>query len=276
MEELTDKTELLWNYINAFGQSALAALPRLLGTIAILIIGIFIARLLGNVVSTSAEKMKVNDLAEKVGFLGFLEKTDIKKTPAQVLGTGFKWVILLLTGLMAAETMGWHMLSQEIGKLIGYLPNLFTALVFFVIGTFIARLVRDFINAATSSIGMSAGRMIGNFVYYFLLIIVALTSLRQMGLDTSIITSNLMIILGTLFFAISVSYAFASQRVLSNILASFYSNKTFNIGQYIVIDGEEGEIVDISNINITLLNTDGDKIIIPSETLIKSKVRIKK
>lgn len=275
MEELTNSKDLFLEMFRTFGVKFMSALPSVLGALALFLFGWFVAKLVGSGITKFAEKMKVNTLAEKAEVNGFLETANIKSTPAEILGKIMKWLILLLTGLMVADTLNLNILSQEIGKLIGYLPKLFLALIFFIVGTYIAGFVRDFIRAATTSLGLSTGRILSSFVYYLLLIMVALTALRQGGMDTSIITNNLLLILGTILLAGAISYGFASREVLENILATFYSRKTFQIGQVIEVDGEEGEIVAVSTINVTLKKDNGELVVIPSQMLIKNKVKIK-
>ena len=148
------------------------------------------------------------------------------------------------------------------------------AIVFFIVGTYIASFVRDIIKGATNSLGISTGKLISNVVFYLLFIIVTLTSLDQGGVDTSIITSNLMLILGAILLAASISYGLASKEVLSNILASFFSRRTYDLGQTIEIDGLRGKIVEISTISVTILNEAKERVIIPSHQLVTNQVKI--
>ena len=275
MEELTNSKDLFLEMFQTFGLKFMSALPSVFGALVLFLFGWFIANLLSKAITKFAEKMKVNTLAEKAEVSGFLETANITATPAEILGKIMKFLILLLTGLMVADTLNLNILSQGIGNLIGYLPKLFLALIFFIVGTYIAGFVRDFIRAATSSLGISTGRMVSSFVYYLLLVMVALTALRQGGMDTTIITNNLLLILGTILLAAAISYGFASREVLENILATFYSRKTFHVGQIIEIEGEQGEIVEVSTINITLKKENGERVVIPSQMLIKNKVKIK-
>lgn len=181
MEELTNSKDFFLEMFNTFGVKFMSALPGVFGALVLVLFGWFVAKIVSKAITKFAEKMKINSLAEKAEVNGFLETANISSTPAQILGKVAKWLILLLTGLMVADTLNLKILSQEIGNLIGYLPKLFLALIFFIVGTYIAGFVRDFIRAATSSLGISTGRMVSSFVYYLLLVMVALTALRQGG-----------------------------------------------------------------------------------------------
>ena len=66
---------------------------------------------------------------------------------------------------------------------------------------------------------MNGGKIISGFVFYFLVVIITITALDQIGIDTSIITSNVVLILGAILLAASISYGIASKTILSNMLA---------------------------------------------------------
>lgn len=274
MEELSTQTQIFTEALSTFGGKIMSALPSILAALFVLLIGWLIAVVIGLTVAKVAEKLQINRLSKRVGLTDFLAKAKVESTPAKLLGRIFKWIVLLIVGLITADTLGWNSFSAEISKLLAYLPKLFLAVIFFLVGTYIARFVRDFIRAATSSLGIATGRIASNFVYYLLVIIVSLTALEQAGLDTSIITSNLLVILGTIFLSAAISYGFASRDLLSNILASYYSRRTFSVGQIIDVDGEKGEIIATTNINVTLQKEDGEKVVIPTQMLINRKVKV--
>ena len=66
------------------------------------------------------------------------------------------------------------MVSEELAKLMGFLPKAVIAMVIFAIGYFVAGLVRDVLGNATEALGVGAGRLIAGAVYWFLLITVIL------------------------------------------------------------------------------------------------------
>lgn len=183
---------------------------------------------------------------------------------------------MLVVIISAADAMGWNALSNEVSKLLSLLPNLLVAIIFFVVGSYIASFVRDVIKGTGSSLGISAGKLISNVVFYLLFIIVTLTALEQAGVDTSIITSNLLMIMGAILAAAAISYGFASRDVLSNILASFFSRKTFAVGQVIEVDGVRGRIITVNNISVTLEIDASECVVIPAHDLITNKVKVLK
>jgi small-conductance mechanosensitive channel len=157
---------------------------------------------------------------------------------------------------------------------LSYLPDLFTGIVIFVIGAYLASLARDFLRGVTGSLGISTGRILSGAVYYILFIMVILTALQQARINTQVLSTNLLMIIGAIMLAAAISYGFASRDVLSNILASFFNKRTFQKGMIIEVDGIRGMIVEITNISITIQVAATEKVVIPSSQLMNAKVKI--
>lgn len=253
--------------------SALA--PSVLLGVFLIITGWLLAVLIRNLVEKFLKATGLDKLVDTDPFNSYYEKSGIKSLPSQWLAKLVFWIFILSTILIVSETFGWHILSEMlVDSLVTYLPRIFTGILFFIIGLYLLTFIKDFIRAATSSLGLSAGKLISNIVFYFLLIIVALTSLEQAGIDTAILKSNFTIILAAILFSASVSYAYASRDILTNILSSFFSRNIFRVGQKIVIGDLEGEIIEITNISV-ILNTIEGKVVFPVKDLVNKTVKIK-
>lgn len=274
MNEIAQWSDLFQHSVNTFFSKIIIALPRVLGAMIILLFGWLLARLISKAIQRVLEALKFNKLAARIKTQDFLERANVKSSPSELIGKFAYWILILLVIIIATDTLGWTAISEEISKLIGYLPQLLAAVVFFIVGVYIATFVRDVITGATRTLGISAGRVISSFVFYLLLILVALTALEQAGIDTSIITSNLIIIIGSVMAAAAISYGFASRTVLSNILGSFFGRKTFQMGQKIEIDGQQGTIVAMTNVSVTIQLNEKEKLVIPAHELIAKQIKI--
>lgn len=276
MEDIKTWGELFYDSIMDMSVKVIDAVPGILGAIAMLLLGWLFANIISKIITRICTALHFDQLAAKVNADDMLQKANVKLTPSQLIGKFFYWLMILMIIITVSDTLGWESVSKEISRLIQFLPKLLIAIMFFVVGTFIATFIRDIIKGATSSIGISTGKLLSTFVFYLFMMIVTLTALEQAGLDTTIITSNLLLILGTILLAGAISYGLASKDVLSNILASFFSRKTFGIGQTIEVEDVRGTIVDMNNISVTVQDVKGDKIVIPTQKLINNNVTIVK
>ena len=274
MEDLTNWPDVFFESLRAFGATFMGAIPGIIGAIVVLLLGWLFARLVSGGITRLLKVARFDTLAEKVKADQFLKRANITIAPSKLIGRFVYWILILLVVITASDTLGWHAVSEEVSNLLGYLPKLMIAIVFFIVGTYIATFVRDFIQSATHSLGISSGKIIGAFVFYLLLIIITLTALEQAGMDTTIITSNLLLIMGAILAAAAISYGFASREILSNLLAGFFNRRTFVVGMTIEVNGVKGQIIQVSNISATIKNEQNEKVVIPAHELLTNKVKI--
>ena len=270
--------ERLWNLflesLRVFGEKFMETIPSLLGAIIV----ILVAWLLARIISTGFEKLlktvKFDQFAERMKLTSFLSQMGIQMSPSALIGRFIYWIFVLLIIASAAETLNWTAVSYQIQRFLDYLPNLVTAVLIFIVGAYLASLVRDFVRSSTASLGISTGRILSSVIYYLLFVMVILTAMDQAKIDTRILSTNLLIIIGAIMLSAAISYGYASREVLSNILAGFFNKRTFQKGMMIEIDGIRGVIVEMTNIAVTLQINDSERIVIPSHLLISSKVKI--
>ena len=267
-------TDSLLVSLRGVGHSIIEVIPRLLAALAIVLIGWLVARLVGRGLARLLEAARFNELADRMGVTELLRKARFAAKPSTLVGRFLYYLLMLMVVITAAETVGWTALSREISRLLAYLPQFFTALLFFVVGYYIVTFIRDIIRGAAASLGITAGRVLSSVVYYLLLLIVTLTALEQGGVNTDIITSNLLVVVGSVMLAASIAYGLASRHVLTNILAGYFSRRAVRVGQLIEVDGQRGRITRMSATSVTLRTSPSESIILPSQLLITHPIRI--
>lgn len=274
MEKITDLTQVGLRSLMALVQSFMSALPNILGALFLLFLGWMIAKVISYVVVKALKTMGFNKLSEKLNINEMFGASGFEITPSKIVGKFVYWVIILLSFVTASDTLGWSMVSESISNLLAYLPELFSAIVLFVVGFHIASFVRKGLRGILESLSVSSARIISGFAFYLIVVIITLTALNQAGVDTDIVTSNVILIIGGIVLAFVVSFGFGSRDILTNILSSFYSKNNFHVGQEIEMIGLSGIIEKIDITSCTIKSKD-KIIIIPVKRLLTENVTIK-
>lgn len=256
-----------------FGESIVAFLPQVVSALIFFIVGWIAARVVRGLVSRALRAIRLDAAVEKVGFDKMLNKVRSGLSASKVIAQLVYWLIMLLVITVTANIMEITMVNDAIAGFFAYLPTLTVAVVIFVIGVYIADLVKDIIYTAAHTIGISGARSIANIVYYVLFIFIAITALNQAGVDTSIISSNLTIILSAILLAFAVAYALGAWRLVRNMLSSYYSKGKYSVGTRVRIGTHEGEIEAIDSISVTVRTATG-KAVLPSRMLVEEEVII--
>lgn len=136
-----------------------------------------------------------------------------------------------------------------------------------VAGFFIARLVAG---SAIRVIGKHLNKQQQVFyrrgIYYFLLAVVLVSALNEMGFKLSVLLGAAGIL--------SVAVGFASQTSASNLISGLFllSEKPFVVGDVIRVGGVTGEVLSIDLLSAKLRTFDNLYVRIPNETMLKSEV----
>ncbi len=239
-----------------------------------LIIGWFLAKFIRFIVVRVLKSIHFDQLVEKLNIESLFIRLNIKVKPSAIIGKFVYWLIMLVFIISATEILGWEIVSKEISKLIEFLPKLLFALIFFIVGYYLSELIKKAVYSATNSAGISGAKAISNIVFYVLMIFISITSLDQAGVDTTLFTSNITIIIGGALLAFAIAYGFASRDILTNILASFYVRDKYKVGIKLKINDTKGVIENTDTLSITLLTEDKRRLVIPIKKLISEEVEI--
>ncbi|MBT8267121.1 MAG: mechanosensitive ion channel [Bacteroidia bacterium] len=239
----------------------------------ILLIGWLILKVILFVLKKVLKAVKIDALGDKINELEVIEGKKLNVNLTKIILSVVKWVYLLLLIIIVAEVLGLTIISEELGNLISYLPILISALVIFMIGLFIATLAKNAIKSMFKSLEISGSKIISNLVFLILMIIVSITALNQAGIDTEIITSNMTLIFGAFLGAFALALGLGARGVVADLLRTFYTRRTYELGQHIKFNKVEGEIIAIDDISMTL-KTDQGKLVIPVKDIVENQVEI--
>lgn len=138
-------------------------LPNLLAAVIVLWVGIFIARLVRELLVPVFDKMKVNRLQEMAG-LEVADSAKLSNTLAYIV-----YVLILLPVIITAlQVLDIRAISEPAIKMLdiifGFIPNILVALIILIIGCMVARLSGNIVEnlIASAGIDLKLSRLIDN------------------------------------------------------------------------------------------------------------------
>lgn len=216
---------------------------------------------------------KLNALYEKIDILKKLNlKIDFKKIIIAI----FKLFLLLIFVIVGADLFNFPGVTKVVNDIIAYLPRLISAIAIVLIGFYISNRIKLWLSKILYILGSNSGtNIISNVVVFGFILFFTLMGLNQAGIDTTLITDNISIILGVVFFSIALSFGLGSKDIVKEILYSYYLRKSVQVGDKIRIeDGKvEGTLVSIDNINVKILSREG-YILYPIKKFVTLKIEV--
>lgn len=268
----TTWSKLQESFLNMFNKGV-DMIPKLVVFFLIIIIGRIIAGILQKIVVKALKAVNLDGALEKMGMDVILNKIKPGLKASFIIGKVLFWLVMLAFLTAAADYMNLTFITSGVASFFAYLPVLLSAIILVFIGLYIADIVKNVVYTAANTIGVSGAKAIANIVYYLLAIVVVITGLGQAGMDTTMIETNLHLILGSVLLAFAFSYGFASREIVTNLLSSYYGKGKFKEGMKVKIKGVEGVIEKIDSISITI-NQGEKSTVFPSKNLIEEEIEI--
>ncbi len=273
METINEWKDLTITSLKTMGADIASTLPNIIGALCILLIGWLITKVVVFLLKKVMRLAKVDKLTDKINESNLFGDTDVKFKVSNVIVGFVKWIIFLVFLIVAADIMNWEIISTEIGNLLRYLPRLFSAIALFMIGLYIANFIKKAIQGIFESFEFSGSKIISGLVFYIIVVFITITALNQAGVDTTIITNNVTIILGAFLLAIAIGMGLGSKDIIRDLLSTFYTRRNYMVGDRVKLNGIEGTIEAIDNVCMTLKTKEG-KTIIPISEVVNSRVDI--
>ncbi len=273
METVNQWKDLSFNTISSILMDIASAFPKIVGAIVVLLIGWVISKIIRFILKKVLRVAKVSKLSDKINDAKLFGESEIKINIEKILLSFVKWLLLLVFIIVAADIAELTVISTEIANLLRYLPILLSAMVIFMVGLFAAKLIKNMLVSVFESMGFGGSKLVSGIVFYILLIFVTITALNQAGIDTTIITSNFTLILGSFLLAFSIAFGLGSRDVVSNLLKTFYARKSYAIGDKIKFSDVEGTIESIDSLFVTIKTING-KLVVPIKEVVESRVEI--
>ncbi|WP_431163427.1 mechanosensitive ion channel family protein [Flagellimonas beolgyonensis] len=274
METLKNWKNIALDSLSGMGTEMAQAFPKIVGAIAILIVGWIVIKISLFILGKLLKLAKVDVLNEKVNGMDITGKGDLKIDLSKIILGFVRWLLILVFLIVAADILNWTIISVEIGNLLRYLPRFFSALLLLMLGFYIGNFVKNTVKRLFDSLEFGGSNIVSNLLFYVIVIFMSITALNQAGVDTTIITNNITLILGSFLLAFALGLGLGSRDVIADLLRSFYTRKTYAVGDQIVIGDDAGTIEAIENNSLTLATKSG-KFVIPIKDVVSQKVEIK-
>lgn len=249
--------------------SALAL--KILGAIVLLIVGWLVTKLVVKAIQKLLKFAKVEKLDAKLKEIEIVEGKSINFDTVKVISKVVKWVMYIILLVVISESLGLEIISNQVNNLLGYLPQLFAALVIFILGLLFANFVKNGLKSLFASMDLSGGKMISQVVFFLILTFISITALNQAGIDTVIITNNITMIMAAFLLAFAIAFGFGAKEVVGKLLNTFYARKTFEVGQKIMFNDKLYTIEAVQSISVVLKNAQ-EKLIVPIKDIIDTQI----
>ncbi|VAW31962.1 hypothetical protein MNBD_CHLOROFLEXI01-5014 [hydrothermal vent metagenome] len=254
--------------------NAIDYIPRLATALIILLAGWMLAKFVATVVQRLGEKLRLESLLERTGVKAGLEKAQISRSGSELLGKLLYWMIFLNFILIALESLGLNAAVEPLRNLIAFLPRLLAAFITLTAGVLLAQFLGKAAQAAMSGMGVEFHQEVGQGVNVLLIIMIVIVVLEQLGINASIMTNIFTNVITIIVAGVALAFGLGGRDVARNVLAGYYAREQFEMGDLLIINGEEGILEAIGTLN-SEIRIGSERLIVPNTALTDTAVKVK-
>lgn len=263
----------LKNSLNELWQTIAAAFPKVIAAVLSIIVALLIIKLIIGILRKALRFIRADKLDDKLNEIEIVEGKRFNFSIIDILTKSVKWVLYIVLVFVVTDILELTMVADGLKNLLGYLPKLLTALAIFILGLLFANFIRKSLQSFFTSMDFSGGKLISQVVFLLLLTFLSITALNQAGVDTEIISSNVVMIIGAFLLAFTIAFGLGARDLVTKLLKTFYARKTFEIGQKIIFNEKEYAIDSIENISVVLKGKDG-RLVVPINDITENQVHL--
>lgn len=235
-------------------EKVMALLPEILFAIIVIFVGWIAAVLVHHLVLWVLNFFAIDKLAAKTPLGAMLKGAGLHKSISDILGLLVFWLIILLTLIIAADTLHMQQVSDGLSVITSYIPQVIAALLIVIFGMLLAKFLQMLCLQTLSRLDISYKKYVGKAVQLVVLIFVFIAAIDQLGLNLQYILNGIVTITSVFLLMLGLGAAFGARTVLDNAIACQQVRRQMPVGTTVDIEGVSGIVKEFTMTNVVIEN----------------------
>ena len=180
-------------------------LPNVVGAVLLILIGWMVAKLLRGLATKLLRVFGIVALGEKIKFNETLKKIGIAKNLDEIIGGIIYYIVFLVFLVSASEVLGLKVVLDTLNRFIAYLPHVLGAFLILVIALYLAKVIKDAVASTLSNLNIAYAGALSSFLEVLIIGFGIMMALTELGLDMTVFTANITVIIAGVVFSIALS-----------------------------------------------------------------------
>ena len=195
-------------------------LPRVIAFLVILVIGYFVAKILGAVVRKALDKVGLDRRLRESEAGRHVDRIGPDANASRLVGRVVFWLVFAFFLISAIAVLNVPALTDFMGEVLAYLPNVIAAIVIFVIAAMVAGLAG---RAASRLMGDTpTSRIVGTVVPALIMVLAAFMILEQLRIAPDIVRIAFAATMGALALGLALAFGLGGRPVAERMLEDAY------------------------------------------------------
>ncbi len=236
-------------------------LPEILFAIVVVFVGWIVAVLIHHIVLWVLNFFAIDKLAAKTPLQSILRGIGITSGPSAIIGWLVFWMVVLLTLIVAADTLQLTQVSEGLSIVTGYIPQVIVSILIVIFGMLLAKFLQMLTLQAMGKMEISYKKYVGKAVQLTVLVFVFVAAIDQLGFSLHYVLNGLVTIVSVLLLMVGIGAALGARTLIDNATACQQIRRQISLGDTVQIDGESGKVKEFTLTSVVLETAAGVKVL---------------
>ena len=204
-----------------------AFIPELLAAIVILILGYFVAKIIGNIVHRVLVRAGFDRTLQSGQGGNWVER--VTSSPSRLIGKLAFWAIFLGAISLAVSVLGIDALTDFVAAVYAYLPHVVVAVLIFLVAGAVSAGVSTL--AARTMGDTPTGKLVATAAPILVMGIATFMILTELGIAEQIVVITYAALMGAVALAMALAFGLGGRDVASRMLEDAYRKGQESRGQ---------------------------------------------
>lgn len=257
MGTVTTTSQALLTAFGAALATFFAYIPRILGAIIVLLIGLFVGRLVGTLVTKGLRAIKFDQIADRAGIDDFLRNAGVKMDPAGIVGQIAKWFVYIIFFQVAASTLGFPQLTAILNDVLAFLPRIVVALAILLVGALVANLLASLVKGGVGTSRLGNPDLLANIARYGVIAFAVVAALSQLEIAPAIVNTLWTALIGGAALAVAIAFGLGARDAAGSVATGQMIKGEIKPGMQIQVDGQGGTVEQVGALYTTITTQSG-------------------
>ena len=215
IQNLADAT--ISSLLNTWG-GVIGFIPSLIGALIILIIGLIVAAGLKSLVERILSAVKLDNLLRRLEVESYFQRAGMSLNSGKFFGSLVYWFFVIVFVLAAADTVGLRGLSQFLGEVVAYIPNIIVAALIMLVTALVASALRTAVSSSVMSAKLHASKFLGTLVWWAVVVFGFISALIQLGIAPMLLNTLITGLVAMLALAGGIAFGLGGKDYAAYLL----------------------------------------------------------
>ncbi len=251
-------------------------LPHFVNGLIVLIVGYLVSALVRWIVRAVLRGVRLEQVAQRAGITTALQGLGVRAPISEIIAQIVFFFLILSFATSAMQLMALTTVAILLQNVLAFVPRAISGALIVIFGSMLARFLGGTITSVADSVNITYAHALGKIIEYAIVAFVVVLAISTLGVDTTILTTSLTIIIASTGLALALTFAYGARDSAHNVIAGYYVRQAFQPGQRLTYNSYTGTVRSTSGtytvLDITNEAGEQSTLSLPNSLLLKDAI----